>query len=106
MRRLLVVVALSACAARTGSGPAWPQSHNTDSDGGESLAPHTAQSVVARPSERVEDVRPVVKPSATVGAAAPATGDAPPASAPGAAGAAPLVQETITTEDIVIEIDD
>src|SRR5436305_940553 len=101
MRRWLVVVALAGCATHSASGPAWPKLHDAEKDGGESLAPHTAHSVAA--IEKIDDEP--AKPAATpvVPAATPEKKEA--GAAPASTPASATVDETITTEDIVIEID-
>jgi len=102
MRRLFVVVALVGCAR--GSAPAWPKQHLADRDGGESIAPRQPrQASVA--IERSEDPKPVVPKPIVVPAPAITGGTEPPAPAI-TAPAVPPTEETITTEDIVIDIDD
>ena len=82
---------------------AWPKQHVAEQDGGESIAPHVARSVsVAAP--RVEETTPAVAKPIVVPATPGTT-----VIAPTPAVVAPVVaptEETITTEDIVIEIDD
>lgn len=92
-----VLVFLVACAG-SGTGPAWPKAHDTDADGGESLAPHTATSVAAVVDD--DDAKPA---AAVTPAAAAATIDTP--AAPAATTATP-VDETINTEEIIIEIEE
>jgi hypothetical protein len=74
-------------------------------DGGESLAPRAAARAIAA---IVEDVRPADKPSADKPAPVASTGTTggasdKPAAAPSAV---PAPDEAITTEEIVIEIED
>lgn len=102
MRWIFVVVALAACAPHASTGPAWPRSTaSTNDDGGESLAPHQSHEASAAPERTADDdvkpvatptsIAPVIAPSAQVGStAAPAAGAA-------------AADDTITTEDIVIE---
>jgi hypothetical protein len=104
MRRLLVVVALCSCAARA-SEPAWPHDRPTAADGGESLAPHVRKQVPSVALERADDTKPVVvrqvAPTPVTSTAARET--------PAPAVTPSVVQpteEVITTEDIVIDIDD
>jgi len=87
-------------------GPAWPKAAASETDGGESLEPRQPSSVAA-----IEDAD---EPAPSTPAAPKEVGAAPAASAP-AAGArtdrpaeAPAAREpdVLTTEDIVIEIDD
>ena len=102
MRCLLAVVVLAACAHAPASGPAWPKPATSSSDGGESLAPHESRQVVTA----VEKSEPEPKPTA------PATPAAPVAPAPtvGAAAVPAMttqpVEEPMTVEDIIIEIDE
>lgn len=102
MRRLLLVLAVSACTHAAASGPAWPKAHASDEDGGESLAPRDpAKSIVVAAEASDDDDKP----------AAPAAPAAPPAPAPvtqaAAAASAPAAaqpEDVITTEEIVIEV--
>ena len=103
MRYAALLVGVLACAACSGSrsrGPAWPKASAREADGGESLAPHLASSVAAieksdelksedKPAVKLEE--PIIKPT-TGGGSLPVT--------------TPTPDEPITTEDIVIEIDD
>jgi hypothetical protein len=100
MVRFVVLAALLvACGGSRSHTPAWPKASAHDSDGGESLAPRVAGSVAAieQADEIKPDDKPVVKP------------DAP---AETSVGIKPVVPATtkpddvITTEDIIIEIDD
>lgn len=102
MRCFLVVVALAGCASHSASGPAWPKQHDSDKDGGESLAPHTAHSVAAIEKIDDEPAKPAAIPAAPAATPEKKEAGAAPASAPANA----TIDETITTEDIVIEIDD
>ena len=104
MRSLLLAVALLGCARSAATGPAWPKSQPAEHDGGESLAPHVSRSAVTAIEKSDEDVKPaaVEAPAPRANTPAPAaTGTAPAADAPRAP-----AEETITTEDIIIEIDD
>jgi hypothetical protein len=105
MRRLLFVVAIAGCAPHAApSGLAWPKPSTTASDGGESIAPRESRPVAAAIEKSDEDVKPAATPVAEKPAiAAPAKegGGAPAIAAPAGA-----VEEVITTDDIVIEIDD
>ncbi len=105
MRRTLLVVALAGCASHARPGPAWPKASQSDTDGGESIEPRVVRPVEAAADKTDEEE---TKPAPAAPAAAPATPApakevvAPAVGAP----AAPTVEESITTEDIVIEIDD
>lgn len=102
MRQAVVFVGLLAFAACSGAGsrgPAWPKQAARDPDGGESLAPHLTSSVAA--VELAEDIKledkPIAKPDEPVKATPGVTPSVPTVTKP---------DEPITTEDIVIEIDD
>ena len=99
MRCALVLVFLTGCAG-TGNGPAWPKAHETEADGGESLAPHTAKTV-ATLGVGVDDAE--AKPAATVPTATPATAAEGSAATPATT---PATDEVINTEEIIIEIDE
>ncbi len=104
MGRFVLALVLAGCASHAASGPAWPKQSHSDDDGGESIAPRVVRPVEAAADKSDDDDKPAPAP-----AAAPAAKEAPapaaPAAVPGAP-APPAVEETITTEDIVIEIDD
>jgi hypothetical protein len=106
MRRLLFLVAISGCASHAASSsPAWPKPSHGEEDGGESIAPRSSRPVaVAIEKSDEEPAAPAVAPTPVPAAATPAKKDVvgtPAVTAPTGA-----VEETITTEDIVIEIDD
>ncbi len=95
--RFVLVLLLGACVGGSATEPKWPKPHERDTDGGESLAPHvaTTQAIAATS----DDVKPT---DATVAPATPTT--TTPAVTPPAV--TPPTDETIQTEEIVIEIDD
>ena len=100
-RAWLVGSALAAGCASTGSGDRlkWPALHAREADGGESLAPRPkTQSAAAVASS--EDHAPAVVADVP---AVPAAAAAVPASAVPAITAP---EDVITTEDIVIEVDE
>ena len=103
MRRWLLVVALAGCGHSKASGPAWPEASKTAEDGGESIAPQPTATYAAvaekatEPEEDKADDKPAATPAAT-------TSDDKPATMPAATTTAP--EEVITTEEIIIEIDD
>jgi len=106
MGRFLLVVLLAGCThhAATTTGPAWPKQAAAETDGGESLSPHVARREVTAIERSVDD-KPTAMPMAAPAAASSAPGvDAGPA--PMMTAPTPPIEETITTEDIVIEIDD
>ena len=93
MRRLLLVLAVTACTHSAATGPAWPKQHVSDDDGGESLAPRDPAkevAVAAAPSDDDAD-----KPAATD------TAEAPPAAASATEGAAPSAPATAQPEDVI-----
>jgi hypothetical protein len=105
-RLVLAALVLAGCASHVASGPAWPKESRGASadDGGESIAPRVVRPIEAAVDKTDDDAKPAPAP-----APAPATAPAPVKDAPAAGGAAagsPAVEDTITTEDIVIEIDD
>lgn len=101
MGRLLVAIALVGCAPHATTGPAWPKDREVAGDGGESLAPHVARQVASASTKADDETKPAMP--ATPAVMAPAID----ASAPVVAPAASVpIEDTITTEDIIIEIDD
>ena len=99
----VVAIALGACVHSTTSEPAWPKASASEHDGGESLAPHESAQMATALERSDDDVKPIaipmttpsIAPSIETGASSVVT---PSITAP--------VEETITTEDIVIEIED
>jgi hypothetical protein len=102
MRLGLVLLALAACSSPAAARPAWPKATVSEIDGGESLAPRAAARTVAATSEveRGSEKTPVE--GAAV--AAPSSSAAEPA----AASPTDMIpdDETITGEEIVIEIEE
>jgi hypothetical protein len=98
MRCWLLVIALAACSHGT-TGPAWPKSSASASDGGESLAPRPSAHELAAPEADDEIAIAPTAPAAPTKAAPAATTEAAPATTT-------PTDETITTEEITIEIDD
>jgi hypothetical protein len=110
MRLGQVALVLAVCSSCTASAqasrrPAWPKPAAREVDGGESLAPRAAARAIAaiaeddRPADKAAVDKPV--PAAAAGSAGSAV-DKP------AAGlsALPASDDPITTEEIVIEIED
>ncbi|MBL0219975.1 MAG: hypothetical protein IPQ07_39675 [Myxococcales bacterium] len=104
MRRVLFVVCVltAACGASPRGNPAWPKMADKEADGGESIAPHPgATSIVAATDtdDDDDDIKVVAAPTAATPAAAAAAAPAvtPTVTAP---------EDTITIEEITIEIDD
>jgi hypothetical protein len=102
MRRALVLVFVLGCAGSSAHGPAWPKQHDKQADGGESLAPHVSSQVAAIGITKDDDDEgkpAAVTPAPAAAAAATATpAVTPPTQTP--------ADETINTEEIIIEIDD
>ena len=105
-------ILLSACGAKRSSGPAWPKMSEKETDGGESIAPRAKASAIAAAADKDDDKDADDKDDA------PAKSDddddkdddeTQPESDTNAATseATEDSEETIiTTEEIVIEIDD
>ncbi len=102
LRAAMLIVLLSipatACAGSSRT-PRWPKSHVAETDGGESLAPRQASSVAAIDKTADVEVKDD-KPAAKTEKAAEVAPTTSPAVTP------PAVDDVITTEDIVIEIDE
>jgi hypothetical protein len=102
----LLTSLMAACSARS-AGPAWPKQTFPDDDGGESLAPRDA---ITTALEDEEDDAVEVKPDKTEKPAKdqPDKADKPAeTTAETPKGTTPVVPEdVITTEDIVIEIEE
>lgn len=100
----VLVGVLAGCGGAPERAPAWPKPSPSETDGGESLAPRQPSSVAA--IEEAGDATPAAAaaPATAAGAtpaAAPAKADKPAAEAP-----SPREPDVLTTEDIIIEIDD
>lgn len=96
-------LSLAACGARGSQGPAWPEPAARETDGGESIAPREADAVAAVDDDAVAEA-PVVAP-----AAAAATSAATTTTTTTPTVTAPIItapEDTITVEEIVIEISD
>lgn len=105
MRLVLAVFILAACGRPAATAPAWPKMTDKETDGGESLAPRAKASAVAAADDDDDDkptVTPVVdkpaadKPKSETETPKPATTPSTQA----------LEEIIITTEEIVIEIDE
>lgn len=106
MRRL-VVIALVACSQPQPAGPAWPKAAAIERDGGESLEPRAAARAIAAAVENdgADPSTAADKPDAAASSATGKTGAT--SERPAApAGTMTVIEEPITAEDIVIEIDD
>jgi hypothetical protein len=97
MRLGLLVIALAACSSAATAGPAWPKPAAREVDGGESLAPRAAARAIAA---LIEDDKPSSKPIDKPAVAAALAGPDKPAAT------ISVVEEPVTTEELVIEIDD
>jgi len=104
MRLGILVIALAACSSSATAGSMWPKPRPHEVDGGESLAPRpAARAITALVEDERAAERPADKPAATaVPAARGATPDKPAADKP----VTTTPEEPITTDDIVIEIED
>jgi hypothetical protein len=101
MRSGLLVVVLAACSPPAARGPAWPAPRPREVDGGQSLAPRAAARAVAAAVEDEKPDRAADKPAAPSAAAA-----SPASDKPAATPAAPASEEPVTTDEIVIEVED
>src|SRR5215211_3817128 len=99
----VLIALLGGCGGSRDRGPAWPKPHASETDGGESLEPRQASAVAA--IEDADDATPATVTPAPAAAAAPA---AAPVSRPDKPADAPPPKEpdVLTTEDIIIEIED
>lgn len=96
--RFAVVLVLGACVGGSSATPKWPKQHLSEVDGGESLAPHVAAAqAIAAVTEDVKPAAAVVVTPTTVPTTTPVV-TTPAVTAP--------TDETIQTEEIIIEIDD
>lgn len=104
MRQCIVMVALLGCAH---AAPPWPKPTVSETDGGESLAPREAKSVVVAAKETKPEVKPEVakpapneaKPATAVPAPAAEAAPAPPPSVP-------PIPDDEGEETIVIDVED
>jgi hypothetical protein len=99
MVRFALISLLVGCAGSSSHAPAWPKQHQSETDGGESLAPHVAGATAIAASSSDDDkpiIPVVVAPTTTTPTVTPAV--TPTVTTP--------VDETIQTEEIIIEIDD
>jgi hypothetical protein len=101
---LLAAASLTACSHAKATGPAWPAPDKTEpeEDGGESIAPHEASAVAAaieksdEPETKKDDEPDAAVPAAVKDDTTPAT------STP----SQPSSDDTIFSDEIIIEIDD
>ncbi len=100
---VLVFVLGAACGGAAAHGPAWPKPHESETDGGESLAPRVASQLEASDDEDDDAGATATSDSTDTKAAAatPADDSTTPDVTP-----APSQDEPVNAEDIVIEIDD
>lgn len=102
MGRFLLAVVLASCTHAATTSPAWPKASEPEKDGGESLAPHESRQISVAVEKSAEEAKPDAK------------AEAKPAAAPAEAGAAPAAaatttqptEETIMSEEIIIDVDD
>ncbi len=102
MRIVLAVLLLAACG-RASAGPAWPKMAEREADGGESLAPRAKASAVAAAAAADDDKPAKVedKPAAT-----PAKTDTETTKPASTTPTQAPDDISITTEELVIEIED
>jgi hypothetical protein len=104
MRRALVLLFMVGCAGSSAHGPVWPKQHVSENDGGESLAPHVSSQVAAIGITKDDDDEG--KPAAVTPTAGPAAAATPTATPAATTPTQTPTDETINTEEIIIEIDD
>jgi hypothetical protein len=98
---------LAGCGGSRASGPAWPQPTPSETDGGESLEPRQASSVAA--IEKAGDESPATPAAATPAATPAAATPAAPGARPDRSTSEPAPSrdlDILTTEEIIIEIED
>jgi hypothetical protein len=102
----VLVGLLAGCGGGRDRGPAWPKPQASETDGGESLAPRQASSVAAL--EDADDAAPTTATPAPAGgtAATPAAAPAGKPDKPAADAPPPKEPDVLTTEDIIIEIEE
>jgi hypothetical protein len=110
MRAVWVLVLLAACGGAGARGPSWPKTAAVETDGGESLAPYTATAKAAAAAassddDDGDDDGSDDKPATPAAPAAKPAADKPAADKP-AATTTDKADEPITTEEIIIEIED
>jgi hypothetical protein len=100
-----LIALLVGCGGSRDRGPAWPKPHASETDGGESLASRQASSVAA--IEEADDATPApATPAPAGGAVAPAAAPAGKPDKPASDAPPPKEPDVLTTEDIIIEIED
>ena len=102
---ILLGGALAGCGGRREAGPAWPKLHATETAGGESLAPQGSSVAAIEEAEDVKPSAPAPAAAATTTGAAPSATPAPRTERPADPPAA-REPDVLTTEEIIIEIDD
>jgi hypothetical protein len=104
MRLVLAVFILAACGRQASTAPAWPKMTEKEKDGGESIEPRAKAAAVA---SKTDDETPAVKadekPAATITTPKTDAETPKPATTTSTQASEEIV---ITTEEIVIEIDD
>ena len=105
MRLVLALFVVAACGGKPSAAPAWPKTADKEVDGGESLEPRAKAASVAA-ATKDDDVAVVTPVADKDKPAAPKT-DAETAKPATPTGTTPATEEIIiTTEEIVIEIDE
>jgi hypothetical protein len=104
LSRIVIAMSLLACSHPATTGPAWPKQAKVDKDGGESLAPHESKQTAVALEKEDDAPAPVTTPKPAAAVPAPAVDVGTAAAATPAMSS--TVEDAITTEDIIIEIDD
>jgi len=102
MGRFLLAVVLASCTHAATTSPAWPKASEPEKDGGESLAPHESKQISVAVEKSADETKPEAKAEVKPAAAAPAEAGATPA----AATATQPTEESIMSEEIIIDVDD
>ncbi len=96
---------LAACGGGRDRGPAWPKPSPSETDGGESLEPRQPGSVAAA-IEEAEDAPSSDVPEASEAVPSPAASPAATSDRPATDPAPDKEPDVLTTEELIIEIED
>ena len=105
---LAFVVLAAGCGGTRATGPAWPKLSEPEADGGHSIAPEqpsVASAIESKP-DRATDAEPAAKPEPATAASAAEDADASDEPAASSTESEDGDEIIITTEEIVIEIDE
>lgn len=104
---LLASLLIAGCSSRQTSSPAWPKMAERETDGGESLAPRAGAVAIAAAKDDAADDDDATKAVTTPAAEKPAASAVPAKDEkPSATPTVTVPEETITIDDIVIEIEE